>query len=141
MNVVVDNNSPTSDDLSVNFDLNKYIARYSGYTKINRLQYIFETTTHLHIKHQAAEFLLNEIKAVTTNTNLYTKTISKIDELPDFEPKLIWDKSWIASTDSLFFSNLERIENELAIAKSTMSKESLRLKYLDLGYLHFERGE
>ena len=132
------------DDIThLHFDLHKYIGRYSGNTKINRLQLIFEYVPNLNLKHQAAELLLTEIMKSTSNSNLYTKTVSKIEsEFVNFElPKLEWDKNWISTTDSLFFSNLEKIENELTIAKSTMSKESMRLKYLDLGYLYYERGK
>ena len=132
--------SSISDDLS-NFDIHKYVTKYKGQTKIHRLSFIiFETVINSNVKYEAAESMLNEIKKSTSNTTLYSRTLSKINEFMDIEPKFDSDNSWISTTDSLFFSNLEKIENELTIAKSTMSKESMRLKYLDLGYLYYERG-
>lgn len=133
---VCDSNDSNESDGSISvvcstIDMNKYSAKYDGYTKIQRLVFIAEKSSNLKVS--AFRQLLSELKN-GSNFSLYTTISEKLGNDPLIE------KDWAEVTKKTFNSKLEELENDLTKAKSSMGKESMRAKYCDLAALHYERG-
>jgi COP9 signalosome complex subunit 1 len=112
-------------------NLNSYIARYDGYTKLQRLIFIAEKCANL--QEDAYRLLLIELKR-GCNTAMYLKLTAQLGNGTDF------DREWVETIERRELAKLERLEAELMAAKTTMVKESIRLSYNDIGDLHYERG-
>ena len=120
--------------VSHKLDLKSYIDRYSGYTKLSRLQFIAERCPNL--QEEAYRTLLVELKR-GSNTELYEKTHRF---LLGAELGVDFDKAWVDATEKKEATKLERLEADLMAAKTTMVKESIRLSYNDIGDFHYDRG-
>ena len=114
-------------------NLNMYIDRYEGHTKLIRLLSIAEKCPNL--QEEAYRMLLTELKR-GSNTAMYVKIHSLVGSVLGVE----MDKNWIDATEKKETTKLERLEAELMAAKTTMVKESIRLSYNDIGDLHYDRG-
>lgn len=112
-------------------NLNTYIARYDGYTKLQRLIFIAEKCANL--QEDAYRLLLIELKR-GCNTASYLKYSAQLGQGTDF------DREWVETIERRELAKLERLEAELMAAKTTMVKESIRLSYNDIGDSHYERG-
>ena len=112
-------------------NVNAYIARYDGYTKLQRLIFIAEKCANL--QEEAYGLLFKELKR-GSNTALYLTFTAQVGNSNDF------DREWVETIERRELAKLERLEAELMAAKTTMVKESIRLSYNDIGDLHYERG-
>ena len=119
--------------VSHKLDLKSYVDRYSGYTKLSRLQFIAERCPNL--QEEAYRMLLAELKR-GSNTGWYTKTHGMVGAALGVE----FDKAWVDATEKKEATKLERLEADLMAAKTTMVKESIRLSYNDIGDFHYDRG-
>ena len=109
----------------------KYIQNYNGTAKIQRLFWIAEHA--LQFQAECQHLLAIEIKkGFDFNLN------AKLCELSGNEA--LFDKAWVELTKDNFEKKRERLESELSIAKSSLGKETMRLKYSDLAFLFNEHG-
>lgn len=97
------------------FDLESYIARYSGYTKLARLQLVAKHCPRLEA--QAYSLLAAEIQ-LGVNTDCYRAHSARL--APLFEP------SWCDEVDAAARANIERLEGVIAGARSSMAKEQVK---------------
>lgn len=118
-------------------DLNTYISRYDGYTRIQRLFFIAENIEVL--KADAIRLLHKELKT-SINTSLYLKACELAKEVSGLEDIAQVDSAWVESTIKQADLRASRLEAELFAAKSTLVKESIRLGYSDLGNFSVQRG-
>ena len=121
--------------ICTSLDLDLYISRYNGNTKLQRLTFIAERCPNL----QEATYrkLLLEIRK-GSNTALYMKIHDIVGSSLVRDASL--DFEWVDNTERRELMKLERLEAELMTAKATMVKESIRLSYNDIGDFHYERG-
>lgn len=97
------------------FDLESYIARYSGPTKLARLQLVAKHCPRLEA--QAFALLAAELRR-GVNTDAYRAHSERL--APLFEP------GWCDEVDAAARLNLERLEGVVAGARSAMAKEQVR---------------
>ena len=76
------NSSPPS-----SFDIESYIANYSGFTRLKRLQFI--ATTEASLKLDALRIALEEVRR-TTNTQLYNELIALAADTNAFKRDDAW---------------------------------------------------
>ncbi|KAL6079646.1 COP9/signalosome complex subunit Csn1 [Balamuthia mandrillaris] len=119
------------------FDLEGYLANYSGHTKIARALFIAEHAKDL--ESEALRLAVSEVKN-TTNTTLYKEIMEKAgSKLP--APYSTLDREWVDSVDKRAQQQLERLELELNGYKTNLIKESIRMGHNDLGDFHYDRGD
>mmetsp|Transcript_18915 Transcript_18915/g.49627 ORF Transcript_18915/g.49627 Transcript_18915/m.49627 type:complete len:475 (-) Transcript_18915:524-1948(-) len=114
------------------FDLEGYIIRYSGHTKIARLQLIAQTCPALQV--EAYQLLMRELRT-GLNVELYSKLAGELGPQFDTSP------GWAEETDRKARQTQERLEGELNQNKSNLVKESIRQGYNELGQYHYSRGD
>jgi len=107
------------------FDLESYIARYSGYTKLARLQLVAKHCPRLEA--QAYTLLAAELQ-LGVNTACYRAHSARL--APLFEP------TWCDEVDAAARANVERLEGVIAGARSSMAKEQVKIemKYVNQRY-------
>jgi COP9 signalosome complex subunit 1 len=118
------------------YDVDSYLANYSGHTKITRALFIAE-----HIKELETTSLrlaVDELKK-TPNTQLYKEILEKVAE--KLGPTYAKDQGWVDSVDKKAQQQVERLELELNGYKTNLVKESIRMGHNDLGDFHYERGD
>jgi COP9 signalosome complex subunit 1 len=107
---------------SKEFDLENYIANYSGHTKIDRLIFIAEHRKDLEL--EAFKMSIDELKK-TTNTTLYKNVTEKVGDRLGAAYRT--DQSWIDSVDKRAAQQFEKLEQDLAGYKANLVKESIRV--------------
>jgi len=130
--------APTSVQPSSHFDLDGYISRYTGHTKIVRLGFIAQRypAKRVHCLEQALSLL-----KITRNTALYRRIYEQSAEsdLVNALPPL--DAAWADSEDKKAASELEVLENELNANKQNLIRKNIRTGYNAIGALLEARGD
>jgi COP9 signalosome complex subunit 1 len=115
------------------FDVAFYASRYSGFSKVARLQFIAEASkSNAKLKEDAFALALKELKE-STNMDLYMKVAK------DAGAEV--DKELVESVTKKTQQTLERLEVELNSCKANLVKENIRMGHNDLGDFYFKRGE
>ena len=116
------------------FDLDTYISAYTGHAKITRLLWVAEQSAanDALLRQEALRIALDESKR-GENTDLYAAVCKEANLEPD--------AAFIASTDARAAARLERLMNELQIARNNLIKESIRMGYSDVGRHHEACGD
>jgi COP9 signalosome complex subunit 1 len=117
------------------FDLEKYISEYNGYTKITRLLFIIDKVPGL--RDQAQQLLIQEFKN-GCNTTSYINFTQSLDE--SSRKSLEVEESWIYTVSQQNDRQLELLENELSVAKSSMIKENIRISHNAIGDMFYRMG-
>jgi COP9 signalosome complex subunit 1 len=132
------------------FDLDEYLTRYTGYTLLTRLQFIIQQAQKKSLSSSssdnpstalsiyASQLLHDQLKLTTMNTTMYIQLYAGKKQF--FFPSFQYDSNWVEEIDRQSNIKLERLENELNSAKSSMIKESIRLALTDLGDFYLSRG-
>jgi len=113
-------------------DLDTYIASYSGYTRLKRLQSIARYDPALRT--QALQMAVDLAKQ-GINTSLYLE-LCAAHGCP-----VLRDEAWVEAMDKKASATLEKLEAELTSHKTSLIKESIRLGHNELGDFHRSRGD
>lgn len=104
------------------FDLESYIANYTGHTKIDRLVFIAEHSKQLEL--EAYKAALDELKK-TTNTAAYKRVADTVGDR--LGPAYRTDQAWIDNVDKRAAQQTEKLEQDLSGYKANLVKESIRV--------------
>ena len=104
------------------YDVESYLANYSGHTKIARALFIAERYKELETP--ALHLAIDELKK-TPNTQLYKEILEKVGD--KLGPTYAKDQGWIDSVDKKAQQQVERLELELNGYKTNLVKESIRV--------------
>jgi len=118
------------------FDLEGYIALYSGHTKVARLMFIGD-----HVEgffERAYKLVLTELKQ-TTNTKLYREVCKKVGE--SLGPEYKQDDEWILKTDKKISMDAEFLDTMLNNAKQSLDSKQIRDSHNKMGEHYYDRGE
>ncbi|CAM9604341.1 unnamed protein product [Chrysoparadoxa australica] len=119
------------------FDLESYIGRYSGRTRVLRLLFIAKRCPAL--APAALRMALTDLKA-GCDTQLYRTVIAKGAEL-GLGPDYALDAAWVAQVERRAAQTYEHLEQELNSHKTCLNKESIRASYTEMGDFHARRGD
>ncbi|KAL6764284.1 26S proteasome subunit RPN7-domain-containing protein [Haematococcus lacustris] len=120
------------------FDLESYIANYSGHNKLSRLLFIAEKRANTPLELEALKLAHDEVKK-TENTQAYVAITQRIANR--LEGSYKYDKAWVDAVERRAALRQERLETELQGHKANLIKESIRLGHNDLGDFYYQRGD
>ncbi|KAK9578349.1 hypothetical protein V6Z92_009027 [Aspergillus fumigatus] len=117
------------------FELESYIANYTGRTRFNRLYLIGTCSTYLST--EALKAAVVEAKA-GKDVVRYQQAVRALAEVSPNEPEAIEDTKWVDHMQRVVKSETDRLEHELRGYKNNLIKESIRMGNEDLG-LHYHQ--
>eukprot|EP01129_Flabellula_baltica_P010667 TRINITY_DN4528_c0_g1_i2.p1 TRINITY_DN4528_c0_g1~~TRINITY_DN4528_c0_g1_i2.p1 ORF type:complete len:466 (+),score=110.78 TRINITY_DN4528_c0_g1_i2:58-1398(+) len=142
-NDVVMKDTPVNEKIQVDvipserFDLQSYIGDYFGHTRVSRLLFIASRCSVY--KEDALRMAVDEIKQ-GVNTSVYRKLFDKEREFLG-EIGIVFDSSWVDSTDRKAQITLEGLEIDLQTNRQNLDKPKIRVSHLNIGKFHYDRGE
>lgn len=120
-------------DAVESFDLRSYISKYRGLTRIFRLKHVIS----IQPSKETYELLLDEIKTtywVEMYADVYEKYKSNGGDVA-------FDEAYLSHAKEEYSVQLDKIEKDLNVARSTSNKESLRRNHIEKGNLLYLRGD
>ncbi|CAG5179100.1 uncharacterized protein ALTATR162_LOCUS9033 [Alternaria atra] len=120
------------------FDLESYIANYTGYTRIDRLHHIGAHSPYLAV--DAYHLAIAEAKR-GKNVGLYTTLIEEFSRIAPQDPSAIIDTAWVEKKTREVREEHDRLEHELKSYKNNLIKESIRMGNEDLGHFYYDTGD
>jgi len=120
----------------VDFSIEQYSSNYEGYGRIHRLVFLAEKTKQPPNDHLQLASLIKALEETkkTLNTSFYVEIAKKIGGNN-------YDRSWVEATDKKAQLLLEKLENDLNSAKTSMAKENIRQAHIELGKYYSDRGD
>jgi len=120
------------------FDLESYIANYSGFTRIDRLHHIGAHSTYLAV--DAYRLAIAEAKR-GKNVELYTTLTEELSNIAPKDPAALTDMAWAERKSREVREEHDRLEHELKSYKNNLIKESIRMGNEDLGHFYYDTGD
>ncbi|KAJ5156585.1 COP9 signalosome subunit 1 (CsnA), partial [Penicillium capsulatum] len=120
------------------FDLESYIANYTGRTRFNRLYLIGTTSTLLST--DALKAAVIEAKS-GKDVALYEKAVRALAEVAPNDPDASLHSAWVQEVQLSVRAQSERLEQELRGYKNNLIKESIRMGNEDLGNHYYNTGD
>ena len=118
--------------------MDAYAARYTGYTKVQRLIFIAQKCKAREL--DAYRLALDALKGANSlNVDLYKKVVNLVGGRLGEAYQL--DTAWIEGVEKRASMQKERLENDLQASRTTMAKEAIRLGYQDIGEFYYARGD
>ncbi|RAL13575.1 COP9 signalosome complex subunit 1 [Aspergillus homomorphus CBS 101889] len=112
------------------FELESYIANYTGRTRYNRLYVIGTCSTHLAV--DALKAAVAEAKGGKDVTR-YERAVRAFAEVVPNDPEATLDMHWVDHMQKVVKAETDRLEHELKGYKNNLIKESIRMGNEDLG--------
>ncbi|KYQ91512.1 COP9 signalosome complex subunit 1 [Tieghemostelium lacteum] len=134
--MVIDSGSSSNANASLSneFDIESYINSYTGLTKILRLLFIAEYSEDPKLKSDAFKMAASEVMK-TSNIELYHNIVTKSNGLIKF------DSQWVDNTTKKNSSTIDKLEQDLNVAKANIVKDSIRIAQSDLGEFYYRSGD
>ena len=104
------------------FDVEAYIGNYQGFTRLKRMAFIASQNSTL--KPDVLRVAIDEVRK-TTNTALYLELITMAADTPGASAR---DDAWVEAEDKRASQRLEKLENDLSQHKTSLVKESIRVR-------------
>ncbi|KAF1838557.1 PCI-domain-containing protein [Decorospora gaudefroyi] len=120
------------------FDLESYIANYSGYTRIDRLHHIGAHSPYLAV--DAYRLAIAQAKR-GKNVELYTTLVEELSKIAPDDPAALTDTTWAEKKTREVREEHDRLEHELKSYKNNLIKESIRMGNEDLGHFYYDTGD
>ncbi|KAL2009957.1 hypothetical protein VTN00DRAFT_5764 [Thermoascus crustaceus] len=120
------------------FDLESYIANYTGRTRFDRLFLIGTCSTYLST--DALKAAVAEAKS-GKDVGRYERAVKALAEVAPNESEAFLDKEWVERTQKLVRAETDRLEHELRGYKNNLIKESIRMGNEDLGQHYHQIGD
>ncbi|KAI7889904.1 26S proteasome subunit RPN7-domain-containing protein [Mucor mucedo] len=123
------------------FDFETYINSYEGFTRIARSLFIAKRCDALAV--EGYKTAIHEIKTTTMNTTKYNYTLDNLNAVlrSQNRPTLPADQDWITETQLRNKATLDALENELKAAKTSVTKEGIRVAHTKLGDYYYKKGD
>ncbi|KAK1138921.1 hypothetical protein N8T08_001661 [Aspergillus melleus] len=120
------------------FELESYIANYTGRTRFNRLYLIGTCSTYL-----SSEALKTAVAEAKSNKDVsrYEWAVRALAEVAPNEPEAALDKEWVGRMNKVVKAESDRLEHELRGYKNNLIKESIRMGNEDLGQHYHQIGD
>ncbi|KAJ5664693.1 COP9 signalosome subunit 1 (CsnA) [Penicillium macrosclerotiorum] len=120
------------------FDLESYIANYTGRTRFDRLYLIGTTSTVLSV--EALKSAIIEAKSGKDVAN-YEKAVRALAEVAPNEESATLDSAWVQNVQRTVRTQDDRLDQELRGYKNNLIKESIRMGNEDIGNHYYETGD
>ncbi|OJJ46079.1 hypothetical protein ASPZODRAFT_152306 [Penicilliopsis zonata CBS 506.65] len=120
------------------FDLESYIANYTGRTKFDRLFLIGTCSTYL--SGEALKAAIGEAKA-GKDVARYERAVRALGEAAPAEKEAVLDREWVDRMLKTTKAETDRLEHELRGYKNNLIKESIRMGNEDLGLHYHQIGD
>ncbi|KAF8523719.1 G protein pathway suppressor 1 [Hysterangium stoloniferum] len=120
------------------FELDAYIANYSGRMTVYRLLHI---ARHCPSLAPTATDLAIQYILQSSNISLYLATIQHYNALPSITDPIPVDQKWVEEMSTKTSQERNKLEVELKQYTSNMIKESIRMGHRDLGDFHLSIGD
>ncbi|KAE8151078.1 COP9 signalosome subunit 1 [Aspergillus avenaceus] len=120
------------------FELESYIANYTGRTRFNRLFLIGTCSTYLSV--EALKAAIIEAKS-SKDVSRYERAVRALAEVASNEPEATPDKEWVDRMRKVVKAETDRLEHELRGYKNNLIKESIRMGNEDLGQHYHQIGD
>ncbi|KAF9894312.1 hypothetical protein FE257_007815 [Aspergillus nanangensis] len=120
------------------FELESYIANYTGRTRFNRLFLIGTCSTYLSV--EALKGAVIEAKA-GKDVSRYERAVQVLSEVAPSEPEANLDTEWADRMQKIVKAETDRLEHELRGYKNNLIKESIRMGNEDLGQHYHQIGD
>ncbi|CAG8144695.1 unnamed protein product [Penicillium salamii] len=120
------------------FDLDTYIANYTGRTRYDRLYLI--GTCSPSLANEALKAAIAEAKA-SKDIIKYEKAVRALSEVAPSDPEATLNSAWVQETQRSVNAQTERLEGELKGYKNNLIKESIRMGTEDLGNHYYRTGD
>ncbi|EUC43498.1 hypothetical protein COCMIDRAFT_7059 [Bipolaris oryzae ATCC 44560] len=120
------------------FDLESYIANYTGYTRIDRLHHIGAHSPYLAV--DAYRLAIAETKK-GKNVALYTRLVEDFSSIAPNDSAALMDTAWAEKKTREVREEHDRLEHELKSYKNNLIKESIRMGNEDLGHFYYDIGD
>ncbi|KAL2862073.1 26S proteasome subunit RPN7-domain-containing protein [Aspergillus pseudodeflectus] len=120
------------------FELDSYIANYTGRTRFNRLYLIGTCSTYLSV--EALKAAVIEAKS-GKDLSRYERAVQALAEVAPGEAEAVFDRDWADRLQKVVKSETDRLEHELRGYKNNLIKESIRMGNEDLGQHYHQTGE
>ncbi|EAU38753.1 hypothetical protein ATEG_00107 [Aspergillus terreus NIH2624] len=120
------------------FELESYIANYTGRTRYNRLYLIGTCSTYLSV--EALKAAISEAKS-GKDVSRYESAVQALAEVAPNEPEAKRDGEWVDRMQKMVKAETDRLEHELRGYKNNLIKESIRMGNEDLGQHYHQIGD
>ncbi|KAL2854246.1 26S proteasome subunit RPN7-domain-containing protein [Aspergillus pseudoustus] len=120
------------------FELDSYIANYTGRTKFNRLYLIGTCSTYLSV--EALKAAIAEAKS-GKDLSRYERAVQALSEVAPHDAEAVVDREWAERLQKVVKSETDRLEHELRGYKNNLIKESIRMGNEDLGQHYHQTGD
>ncbi|KAE8323915.1 26S proteasome subunit RPN7-domain-containing protein [Aspergillus sergii] len=120
------------------FELESYIANYTGRTKFNRLFLIGTCSTYLSV--EALKAAIVDAKS-SKDVSRYERAVRALADVAPYEAEATPDKEWVDRTRKVVKAETDRLEHELRGYKNNLIKESIRMGNEDLGQHYHQIGD
>ncbi|PYH47673.1 COP9 signalosome complex subunit 1 [Aspergillus saccharolyticus JOP 1030-1] len=112
------------------FELESYIANYTGRTRYNRLYVIGTCSSYLAV--EALKAAVAEAKS-GKDVIRYERAVRALAEVAPNDPEATLDTHWVDHMQKVVKAETDRLEHELKGYKNNLIKESIRMGNEDLG--------
>ncbi|KAL2831821.1 26S proteasome subunit RPN7-domain-containing protein [Aspergillus cavernicola] len=120
------------------FELESYIANYTGRTRFNRMFLIGTCSTHLAV--EALKAAVAEAKS-GKDVSRYERAVQALSEIAPNEAEAVIDRDWAERSQKVVKAETDRLEHELRGYKNNLIKESIRMGNEDLGQHYHQIGD
>ncbi|GKZ24823.1 hypothetical protein AbraCBS73388_011827 [Aspergillus brasiliensis] len=120
------------------FELESYIANYTGRTRFNRLLLIGTCSTYLSV--EALKAAVAEAKG-GRDVSRYENAVRALAEVAPSDPEATLDTNWVDHMKKSVKAETDRLEHELRGYKNNLIKESIRMGNEDLGQHYNQIGD
>ncbi|BDD57699.1 hypothetical protein MAP00_003045 [Monascus purpureus] len=120
------------------FDLESYIANYTGRTRFSRLYLIGTCSTHLST--EALKLAVAEAKS-GKDVGRYERAVRALAEVVPNDNEATLDTKWVENMRKVVSAETDRLEHELRGYKNNLIKESIRMGNEDLGLHYHQIGQ
>jgi len=115
-----------------NFDVQSYISRYAGPTRLVRLQLIAEECPSL--QGEVIALIVRELtQSSNVNSEVFRRNEGRLGQLLPAD--------WADGVEASALATSDRLEAQVSGAKSSMSKEAIRSAYIELAEFLRRRGD
>ncbi|KAL4927834.1 COP9 signalosome complex subunit 1 [Aspergillus undulatus] len=120
------------------FELESYIANYTGRTRFNRLYLIGTSSSYLAV--EALRAAVAEAKS-GKDVSRYLRAVLALAAAAPNDPEATVDRDWADRLQRVVKSETNRLEHELKGYKNNLIKESIRMGNEDLGQHYHQAGD
>ncbi|PYI03922.1 COP9 signalosome subunit 1 [Aspergillus sclerotiicarbonarius CBS 121057] len=120
------------------FELESYIANYTGRTRFNRLLLIGTCSTYLSV--EALKAAVVEAKH-GRDVSRYERAVRALADAAPNDPEATLDTNWVDHMKKSVKAETDRLEHELRGYKNNLIKESIRMGNEDLGQHYNQIGD